>query len=71
MLTLRKTKSARREARRKQLQEMTVTNLRRLDPYKANKASGIKGDATSENPSKVEMIETILDFEIGKLRYPL
>jgi len=65
------TKSAQRIVRQKELQKFPIGELRNFSPYKENKPTGEKGDATSENPSKAEMIQTILDHEIGKLHYPL
>lgn len=65
------TKSEQRTVRRNELQELPIGELGKLAPYRDNLAFGVKGDATSENPSKAEMIEMILDHEIGKQHYPL
>lgn len=63
------TTATRRDARKKQLQRLTIKDLGRLEPYKSNQARGIPGDATSENPSKAEMIEAILDHELGTVSH--
>jgi hypothetical protein len=61
------TQTKRRAVRQRELQKLSIEALRNLSPYRELERAGIRGDATSENPSKAEMIETILDHEIGKM----